>query len=426
MLQHEFPFDEKAWASMEALLEHEKQKPVAGPPPKPTDALPGPGRKWGLLLALIFSISLGAASLFWWGMKQKTSLSKSGPAGGNYSSVPMDSGFQSADSETKLPATSGLPSNATESANPQDLIGSSAQAGSPQSKKVTLSESGYLAHSNKQPTIPAKTPEQAGHSTGTNPIVPDQNQLDQSVAPSNSPVSTDSLNKLWLDVTNLLILAPTALVYATTDLNPDSLILPLKLQSSSIHRKERGWIFGLNANTVDNNPLRLSVLPHLGYFMNYRIRANTTLQADIILKYVTGYQLHIETTDITPGGTAHNILNTNNLLYLEVPLLVKRSFKPEQSWLLGIKPSGNVKLFSTGFASYFNGPGYRHYGSQAGVRYFDLGIVLGWEWRFRQNWALDLRYDQGLLDLTYDQFYRDNSTHLNSDLQVSLRYILDK
>jgi hypothetical protein len=173
---------------------------------------------------------------------------------------------------------------------------------------------------------------------------------------------------------------------------------------------------------VDYQPLRLSVLPHLGYFVNYRFRPNTVLQAELITKYVHGYQLHAEFMDIIPGGSSHIILNTNDILFFELPVVLKQQFRPEQSWLLGIKPSGNLKVLSYGLASYSNNAPGRLPDSQNGIRYFDLGLVLGWEWRYSKYWALDIRYNQGLLDLTYDQFYRDNSTHLNSDLQVSLRY----
>ncbi|HAD13536.1 MAG TPA: hypothetical protein DCF33_14005, partial [Saprospirales bacterium] len=88
--------------------------------------------------------------------------------------------------------------------------------------------------------------------------------------------------------------------------------------------------------------------------------------------------------------------------------------------------SFNYKAPSTGQPAAYNIDATREYPSQSGIRYFDMGLVLGWEYRFHKHWALDLRYNQGLLDLTFDQFYRDQSTHLNSDVQLSLRYVFGK
>jgi hypothetical protein len=225
-----------------------------------------------------------------------------------------------------------------------------------------------------------------------------------------------------LDLSNLFIWPPAPITLLERKLQLDSLVHPVKRENAAIKRSERGWILGANANAVDYHPLRMSVLPHLGYFANYRFRPNTVLQAELVVKYVSGYKLHASFMDIIPGGSSQVILNTNNLLYLELPLIYKQQYKPGKSWLLGIKPSGNVKLFSSGLTSYSNFAPLRTEDSQNGIRYFDLGLVFGWEWRYGKNWALDIRYNQGLLDLTYDQFYRDQSTHLNSDLQVSLRY----
>ena len=45
------------------------------------------------------------------------------------------------------------------------------------------------------------------------------------------------------------------------------------------------------------------------------------------------------------------------------------------------------------------------------------------EYDLFRRWLLDIRWNQGFLDLTPDNLYQDDAVHLNSDLQVSLRYV---
>ena len=45
-----------------------------------------------------------------------------------------------------------------------------------------------------------------------------------------------------------------------------------------------------------------------------------------------------------------------------------------------------------------------------------FGLVLGYGYRLHQRWAVDVRYNQGLFDLTYDDFFKNTRTLLNSDL----------
>ena len=212
----------------------------------------------------------------------------------------------------------------------------------------------------------------------------------------------------------------------TLNTSRDSIIKPVKEPAIPKKRWQHGWIFGVNANAVDYQPLRLSILPHMGYFVNYHLKPGIEIQGEFVAKLVSGYRLHAEFVDIVPGGSSHIILNTNHLLFLEAPILLKHTYKPRQSWLLGFKPSGVIAIASTGLSSSSGYAPFRFVDDQIGIRHFDFGLVFGWEWRFSKRWALDMRYNQGLFDLTFDPFYQDTKTHLNSDLQVSLRYFIDK
>jgi len=435
MLQHEFPFDEKAWASMEALLNQDKQKPLAGPPVKRIETQPGPARNWPLVLLLLFSFGLGASTLIWWNSKSD-SLRSDANRGSTVNLIRPGGSIEANEIKSSLgnSALSNIEKEAELKSKPENepplVSGTNRQSrGQKVSTNRTLSNYVFNTPTTSDVEID-KPPAESSLKATTPPLqIPGGNDLSPAKTPIDQmPISrakdADALE--FIDETLLPLPALLEIPYLTKPPKLDSLVQPIKMLPASISRMERGWIFGLNANTVDHAPLRLSVLPHLGYFVNYRYRPRTVLQAEFVAKYVSGYQLHAEFIDIIPGGSSIVILNSNNLLFLEFPLVVKHRFKPEQSWLLGIKPAWGVAIAPYGSTSYFNNAPGRIYDSQAGIRHFDLGLVFGWEWRFHTRWAFDIRYNQGLFDLTHDQFYKDNSIHLNSDLQVSLRYLWRK
>lgn len=457
ILQHEFPFDEKAWTSMEALLHQGKNpEPGSGLPPKHLESLPGPSRNWTLMLVLLSAFSLGAASLFWWDPLPEKALSTTEFK--NPSHIPPLENVEAreqTESVVKLDALSspGKTSQQTHLTPQHQTVKTSQQAHfTPQHPTVNHSNSSDSPNRAISGSKVSRQSESTSYwepsrlKTEINPSESGEGFKDGKVEASGEIANTSSENQAAaapfigvepLQETDLsqvlfdLALLPIPGIgeiehqeQALTVL--DSLIQPIKKSPASIHRRHRGWILGLNANTVDNNPVRLSVLPHLGYFTSYPLSTKTRIQADFVLKYVSGYQLSAKFMDIIPGGSSTVILNTNNVLYLEIPLVMKREYRPDYSWMLGLKPSGNFKIFPGGeYLSANNSPS-RFINSQAGFRSFDLGLVLGWEWRYHKYWALDIRYNQGLLDLTHDSFYRDNSTLLNSDLQVSLRYTPSK
>ena len=60
--------------------------------------------------------------------------------------------------------------------------------------------------------------------------------------------------------------------------------------------------------------------------------------------------------------------------------------------------------------------------NRSGIRKMDMGALVGYEWLFSSRMSLDVRYVQGLFDLTADNWFKNESTLLNSDLQLSIRY----
>jgi hypothetical protein len=411
--QHEFPFDEKAWGAMKTLLEEQNNEKGGGVPAAKSEPVPGPGKRWMWLLLLFFTLGLGAASMIWTTRPGKTSETFNAKTTTPSSKQPSETIHPSNNLSIAVqPATTAntghlsAPVRQTNTALPSDKR----LAAPPKTMETSVS------HSAEQTGISAPVPLNDSPNVAALPATADQNN-------EASPVLPPQALNLQCLPTPLPVYLP---VPTPLRAQPDTLVRPGKEVAHRMRRREHGLILGMNANAVDYNPVRLSILPHIGYFWNHRITSQSSFQVEGVLKYVTGYQLYVETIDILPAGLSSSTLRTNNLLYLEVPLTIKHKLRQKHSALLGMKPSFNYKVLSTGQSAAFNMDATREYTSQSGLRYFDLGLVLGWEYRLHKHWALDLRYNQGLLDLTFDQFYRDQSTHLNSDVQLSLRYVFGK
>lgn len=423
MLQHEFPFDEKAWGAMKTLLEEQNKEKGGGVPAARPEPLPGPGKRWMWLLLLFFLSGLGAVSVFWPSRSIKDPIFKA-----------QSNTLNSSNSVSEnIPASTNTASSTLPFANSDP--GTRSMPGKSINTTLPANHNPQIAKSSVRMSLNSRTPGQPKDQEMIAGIVPFQNPTLSPNSDLSGNKETDlpktTKNQEFLYRILKIECLPTPLpeflpAPKNRTIQPDSLIKPGKNIAIQSHRRAHGFILGMNANAVDYNPIRWSVLPHAGYFLSFKITPRSCIQTEAVLKLVTGYQLKVETLDLTPFGSSYNSLKTNNILYLELPVLYKRKFTAHNAWLAGIKPSGNVKLFPSGTNSYTNDSGFRQYTGQSGIRYFDLGLVLGWEWRPFQHWALDVRYNQGLLDMTFDQFYRDNSTHLNSDVQVTLRYFLGK
>jgi hypothetical protein len=494
MLRHEFPFDEKAWESMEILLDQDRQ---TGPPPPLPDSKPGPG-KWGLAVVLVVALFAGLA--IWWPTTKTTP---------GLNAAAEEDAAKSDQRTSDVPATiwkEGAPADETmdtteQRKNEQGRVSTQNQ----QNQEYSLSENRPVAGSRGQQTaiigtekmpnasaaLQDDTPEK-GRARRTNQLLrrqgpdpgktkirettPETAPSTQSLAQqgggldsgskgigeqqevsfpvltgmeanvggapgseagttkgsgaSSDPQSGENQNPLPVgaEAGSVLASIPALPIFALPLPCPaDSLIRPVPDPARVKSRWERSWIFGAGANTVDYNPLRLNVLPHFGYLLRYRLHPKTALQAELVLKPVSDYGWRAEFLDIVPTGSSQVILENNNLLFFEVPIVVQHRYAPDQAWLVGLKPSWNVSVFPYGSFSVtnFNAPS-RNYTAHSGIRSFDLGLVLGWEWRISRRWALDVRYNQGLFDLTIDNFYKSRDIHLNSDLQVSLRRFITK
>ena len=208
---------------------------------------------------------------------------------------------------------------------------------------------------------------------------------------------------------------------------PEGIGLPLP-PAWKADRFSYGISAGMGLTAVDYNSLRLSAAPHMGLFFAYRLSEKGSLQLEAQTKLVQNYMLsaNFENSVLLPFGPAANqtTLETHSLQFYEFPLLWKQGLKGGRTALLaGVRPS-LIRIY-----------GYRSdaevssladqlpTSNRDGIARFDLGLALGFEYRLSNHWLLDLRYTQGLTDLTFDNWFDEEAMHLNSDLQVSFRYV---
>lgn len=417
MLRHEFPFDEQAWKAMQALLRQNEQPPVPGPASARTGNRLKKG-KWLLLLLLLLGGALGA--VVWW-----QPLPRRGGGLPSTSSNDLDAGNPRSPARNKP----GIKAEGIQPVDADNLYTTSArfnpspkgEGGFPPLRAMTPGSETSSLQPNDGPLPSSKNKPDAtntGFPTQNNPDTREQAPFPMGGEPVpyvGREAGGGAVGLLPVVPWQFLPLPPVA----------DSLIRPVQEQRRPPSRWQRAWVLGLSANTVDYAPLRVRPLPHIGQLLRYRINPRTSLQGELTLKMVSGYGLRAEFMDVVPTGSSQVILENNNLLYLELPIAVHRQYAPDKAWLLGLKPSWNATIFPRGSVSSanFNAP-RRDYRTREGIRIFDLGLTLGWEWRYHPRWALDVRYNQGLFDLTVDSFFKNKDYHLNSDLQISLRHFI--
>ncbi|MCY7330326.1 MAG: PorT family protein, partial [Saprospiraceae bacterium] len=169
-----------------------------------------------------------------------------------------------------------------------------------------------------------------------------------------------------------------------------------------------------------------------GLSANYQLTPRWSVQADVLYRVVP-YKLRTNFGQIfldasgqynswTYGG------GSNDLEFIEMPLLVKRAFfKGNAHWLAGLRPAFirpvhiTAAQWAIGPYANANMPGFSP-SFHNGVRRFDLAFTLGGELRIWRNLWIHARISQGVFDLTHDDFFQNTNADVTSDMHLSLRY----
>jgi hypothetical protein len=224
----------------------------------------------------------------------------------------------------------------------------------------------------------------------------------------------------------LLPILLTGLLSQTPCSPPDSSAIPMK-------RSGGGITLGLQSSIVDPKPFQLGSGIVAGYYRYYKVNRQWSLQVEFQTKIATGYNIytHFEDNVVNPQGlsTSRRTFYVRSLVLFEMPVVLQYRPQPasRQIFFGGLRPSINVTtkpVNGNNSISVSNGvfpSDFSALSVRKAVRRFDLGLTLGWSYAFSTHLSLDLRYTQGFVDLTADNFFKTKDNTLNSDFQVSFR-----
>lgn len=214
---------------------------------------------------------------------------------------------------------------------------------------------------------------------------------------------------------------------AAAPLPPDSVVL-------DFHRSGFGSIVGVQSNIVHHNPFRMAPGPVLGCYWQQKLGKRSALQVELHGRVVSGYRLGVVYADtlVQPSGigVGRGEINVRSAFFMEMPVLFRRHSGPKSrhAWLAGIRPSLNrLHGYQADNRWSLEGRGVpppewpRDIRVRQGFYRYDLGLVIGWSYALSRRLSLDLRYNQGLVDLTADNFFKSEEFTLNSGLQCTLR-----
>ncbi|MBK9336715.1 MAG: hypothetical protein IPM98_08995 [Lewinellaceae bacterium] len=192
-----------------------------------------------------------------------------------------------------------------------------------------------------------------------------------------------------------------------------------------------GVLLGTSVSIVDHQDFRATVGPVAGFYYFEDLSDRWTFQVEFHWKIVSGYRLHAGFADtlVLPSGisTSQALFDVRSLVFWELPVLLQ--WRPHRearhAWLAGVRPSLNQR--SGGQSSWSSAStggvdtDLSRLNIRQGWRGYDVGLLLGWQYALSERMSLDVRYNQGLFDLTADNFFKNKTNTLNSDLQLTLR-----
>jgi hypothetical protein len=194
-----------------------------------------------------------------------------------------------------------------------------------------------------------------------------------------------------------------------------------------------GVLLGTSVSIVDHQDFRAAVGPVAGFYYFEDLTDQWTFQVEFHWKIVPGYRLYAGFADtlVLPNGIgiSQASFDVRSLVFWELPVLLQ--WRPHRearhAWLAGVRPSVNRLTGGQGSPSWSTastGPAATDLSGlniRQGMRGYDVGLLVGWRYALSERLSLDVRYNQGLLDLTADNFFKNKTNTLNSDLQLTLR-----
>lgn len=455
LLQHQFAEDDRDWAKMDDLLN--AQLPPAPPPPAAPAGLHRTfGGQWllgflGLGLTAWWLLSLQPVTSAYPAVATSTADRKEtsqAPAGarlplestGIATVVPTDdepySTVQTTKKETMNPpfkapaagvvnAASAVPASSSKSNENQPVP---IMAGSNPGASKEPGHNDRLSPVNLDSPVSRAT----GPASGTG-IANTVDQTAMNVGDKTAPAGADEIAQPASPIPALVPL-PQRSVALSVYLwpSPAEVPWPKPYRGKRIHL---GVVGGVQlAYTPNGRYSKMTIGPTFGLSAKYQLSPRWALQADLLYRSV---QYNLEASFSQNRLDANGSYSqwqystwSNDLEFFEMPLLARRTLLQGRVGLLGgLRPAlvRSLDTYSGTGGTYTGSNPYTSFASfqptaQDGVRRFDLALALGADVRLSRKFWLDVRFNQGLLDLTHDDFFQNSNTDVSTDAQVTLRY----
>ena len=244
----------------------------------------------------------------------------------------------------------------------------------------------------------------------------------------NAPKSdtyTDEINSLSSEFSEDLIAMECIQINNFEKLNTAQIKKPSSMQYS--------LIAGAGLYKGFGNASGFTIHPILGVGVSYNL--SSKFDADINLLYIERSNVNTtkkfsseyydfgynkETTQIT----------TRKIKYISLPLFIKYHFQIGQSIIAGISLSHILtsKDDLTKITSSDNGNPVTSNSTESGFvngfKKYDLAIVAGYEIVLVKNLNAGIRLNYGLIDVTNNSYYQNNSKDYNISVALSFRYVI--
>ena len=428
--QHEFELPASSWAQMADILDG--KQPVPKPQP-PQERNRRKGFLWLLLaLPLLLAVGVGAQQLGLF------------PAGGQPSElnalpIPMQyaqqetSTEESASTQELEPSADALraqrrgadPSKSTMRREPKTSATTAADKINPPIIIAHIQKE-PITPSNPQPTpaIAAVTPKvEREEDTAKLATIPAASQIITSTTTQGLPEGIEPL----ADLSTIATLSPDLLAA------PEAELEVAQAKPVLLRRFSFGLKAGLDVQTRQTTALA-------GLFARYRLSDKWALQLEPQYKFrsdANGQGLNLEKNETdtlffpTEVRLDQRGSKITRLHFIEVPLTALYRVHPRVQLLGGgqlVYVRNEAQSASVQSAAQVTndvaGLSYAEAAEQPSpaILRWDVGLIFGVDYQITPSLSADLRYVQGLYDLTSDAFFLQEDDYLNSSLQLSIKW----
>ncbi len=432
LLQHEFAADERAWEKMDELLAtHFPPAPM--PPAAPSGLTWLMGGKW-ILGALVIGL------IGWWMMpsehsmgtdtalstmlpgKEEIAHKKSSVENGPSNSISTGNYATSLTGQTSKEEVA----KQFNKKNTKATYKKSISANNPAIKKTNWKPKGYIkfVHNSKKGL----------HHSVINNTDSSENTFYKSTVnnsvPNTSNIDSTTNQNISLHPSISFLPQRAAALTDTKKWQPLATVSPLTSPHHS-RRIQVGIVGGGQEAYVNNDRYKGFTTSYtFGLSAKYELTSRWSLQADLLYRNMQNHLIaNFVQSSLDAVGHYYNWgynVSSQYLAFIEMPILVKKGFFNNNAHLFGgIRPAFVQPIYR--FTDTYATAPYESFASfhpsiRDGIRKFDLAFTVGADLRIWRRLWIDIRANQGIFDLSHDDFFQNNNTDVTTDAQITLRY----